>query len=309
MWQPYIPVAKRREQAKRKIEKLKKKGKKIEPVEISGRIIAKKFWGKQWCKHLETFADFSNRLPRGRTYARNGSICHLEIKQGSIKALVNGNDLYNVELKITPLMPSHWKKIKAKCSGQIHSLLELLQGKLSDHVMEIVATHTQGLFPNENEMQFKCDCFDWAGMCKHIAAVLYGIGNRLDDQPNLLFLLRSVDPTELVATHLTTSTTETDNLLDDNELGGIFGIELDGVSNDNQNQKNAQAKQITGSQLQEARTKMQLSVRELANRLGVVPNSIYRWERTKGPLKLRQFSQKALDQLLANEYTGMVSKR
>ena len=290
MWQPYVPVAKRKAQAKRKIAQLQKKGKKIEPVEITGKI-AKKFWGKRWCEHLKTFADYANRLPRGRTYARNGSVCHLVIKPGAIDALVHGNALYKVKIAIEPLAQSQWKEIQSKCDGKIHSLLELLQGKLSDHVMEIVANHS-GLFPKESEMKFECSCYDWAGMCKHIAAVLYGIGHRLDDQPDLLFWLRSVDPTELISTNIT-STTETGNLLGDDALGSLFGIELEG-----EKPQAASACPTTGFELKQLRLQLKLSAKEFAKRLGLTSSTVYRWESTKGPIKLHQFSQDALKGLI-----------
>jgi len=92
-WPEYVPVAERRAQARRKTEKLKKQGQAIYPVEIEGRTIARSFWGKGWCTHLESFGDYSNRLPRGRTYVRNGSVCHLSIEKGSIVALVAGSSV------------------------------------------------------------------------------------------------------------------------------------------------------------------------------------------------------------------------
>nr|MBC8469214.1 hypothetical protein [Planctomycetota bacterium] len=198
-WRPYVSVAKRRAKALKKMQKLRKKGKKIEPVEIDGNTIASSFWGKAWCNHLESFSDFSNRLPRGRTYARNGSVCHLEILPGKIKAIVSGSELYNISIDIKPLKKSVWQSIKKQCSGKIGSMLELLQGKLSDYVMGIVTNCKNGLMPLPGEIKLGCDCPDWATMCKHVAAALYGIGNRLDNQPELLFVLRGVDASELIS--------------------------------------------------------------------------------------------------------------
>ena len=140
-WRKYVPVATRLAKAKVKINKLRKKGKNIAPIEIQGRTIAKKFWGKQWCEYLETFSDLSNRLPRGRTYVRNGSICHLGIKKGCVEAFVSGSSLYKVKVEISTLRKNKWKAIKEMCHGQIGSLLEILKGKLSDHVMQVVADH------------------------------------------------------------------------------------------------------------------------------------------------------------------------
>ena len=196
---PYVPVAERRRQAQRELEKMRKKGLVVQPIRIDGRIIAKTFWGKAWCENLESYSDYENRLPRGRTYARNGSVVHLEIQPGKISAHVSGSELYSVEIMISSLPDPHWKSVKGQCAGQIGSLVELLQGRLSKSVMDVVTQRGGGLFPKPAEIKMKCSCPDSARMCKHIAAVMYGIGARLDDKPELLFLLRKVDHLELIA--------------------------------------------------------------------------------------------------------------
>ena len=180
------------------MESLRKRGVDIQPVEIEGRKIAKTFWGEAWCDHLESFSDFENRLPRGRTYVRNGSVCHLAIAKGKIEAKVSGSEIYNLRIQIKTLPAKKWKAVKRRCAGQIGSLLELLQGNLSDHVMEVVTDRKEGLFPLPGEISFDCDCPDWAVMCKHVAAVLYGVGARLDEKPELLFTLRGVNHEELI---------------------------------------------------------------------------------------------------------------
>ena len=229
-WRPYVSVAKRRAKASKKMQKLRKKGKKIEPVEIDGNTIARSFWGKAWCNHLESFSDFSNRLPRGRTYARNGSVCHLEILPGKIKAIVSGSELYNISIDIKPLKKSVWQSIKKQCSGKIGSMLELLQGKLSDYVMSIVTNCKNGLMPLPGEIKLGCDCPDWATMCKHVAAALYGIGNRLDNQPELLFVLRGVDASELISGDIDMTIAESSaaaKTIADDKLADIFGTDID----------------------------------------------------------------------------------
>ncbi len=227
-WSPYVPVARRRANALRKIEKLRKKGKDIQPVEIEGRTIARSFWGKGWCDHLESFSDYENRLPRGRTYVRNGSVCHLSIRPGRIEAIVSGSELYNTSIRIKKLKPTIWKSVKERCAGQIGSMLELLQGKLSDQVMTVVTDRAHGLFPQPREIELACSCPDWAVMCKHVAATLYGVGSRLDNQPELLFLLRDVDAQELISTEMAMpGPVATGDSLDDDQLGDIFGIDLD----------------------------------------------------------------------------------
>jgi uncharacterized Zn finger protein/DNA-binding transcriptional regulator YiaG len=197
-WAPYVPVAARRAKAQKQLEKMKKKGLKVQPVLLSGRKIAASFWGKGWCDHMESFSDYANRLPRGRTYVRNGSVCHLEIHSSQIKALVSGSQLYNVSITITPLMKKKWDAVRNSCSGRIGSLIDLLRGKLDRGVMEVVSDRKDGLFPLPGEMKFDCDCPDWADMCKHVAAALYGVGARLDHSPEMLFLLRGVNHEELV---------------------------------------------------------------------------------------------------------------
>jgi uncharacterized Zn finger protein len=197
-WAPYVPVAARRAKAQKQLEKMKKKGLTVQPVQLTGRKIAASFWGKGWCDHMESFSDYANRLPRGRTYVRNGSVCHLDIKPGRIDAIVSGSSLYNVAISITPLLEKKWHAVKQSCSGRIGSLIDLLRGKLDRGVMEVVVDRKNGLFPLPGEMKFDCDCPDWAGMCKHVAAVLYGVGARLDHAPEMLFTLRGVNHEELV---------------------------------------------------------------------------------------------------------------
>jgi len=197
-WPRYVPVAERRRRAAQKIAKMKKAGQDVSPVEIIGRKIAETFWGNAWCKNLEAYSDYSNRLPRGRTYVRNGSVLDLQIEAGRVRALVSGTDLYTVDIKIKPLPEKRWEEIKGRCAGQIDSLVELLRGSISKGVMEIVTRKDEGLFPSPREITLSCSCPDWASMCKHVAATLYGVGARLDHKPELLFSLRGVDPTEMV---------------------------------------------------------------------------------------------------------------
>jgi uncharacterized Zn finger protein len=229
-WHPYVSVAERRAKARKEMDKLRKKGKDIQPIELDGRKIAASFWGKNWCEHLESFSDYANRLPRGRTYVRNGSVCHLEVQKGRIEAFVSGSELYKVAIEIAPLNRKAWSAIKTKCQGQIGSVLELLQGRLSDHVMEVVSDRKHGLFPQPGEIKLKCSCPDWATMCKHVAAVLYGVGSRLDHRPELLFVLRGVDAEELISAGValpTGSAVAATEALAESGLAEIFGIDIE----------------------------------------------------------------------------------
>ncbi|MDF7806545.1 hypothetical protein P4E94_03780 [Pontiellaceae bacterium B12219] len=230
----YVSAAERRRRALQKIEQLRVEGEDIQPIEpFKTRGIAKSFWGRSWCRHLEKFSDYENRLPRGRTYVRNGSVCHLRIEPETAKAMVAGSEMYELSIHIEPLAPEKWDAIKNECKGKIGSLIELLQGKISDEIMETVTDRDTGLFPHPSEIHFNCNCPDWADMCKHVAAAMYGIGVRLDSEPELLFKLRGVHHEELIAVD-----TAIDDLtagkrsrrrrtLKTEDIGNVFGIELD----------------------------------------------------------------------------------
>jgi len=198
-WKHYVSVAERRRKAEHEMQKLKKNGHPVSPVVIEGRTIARTFWGKAWCDNLERYSDFANRVPRGRTYVRNGSVVDLQIAPGEVSAMVSGSYLYKVAVKVPAVPKARWTSICTDCAGAIDSLVELLQGRFSKGVMERICRQKTGLFPAPAEIQFSCSCPDWASMCKHVAAVLYGIGARLDEQPELLFKLRKVDEKDLIA--------------------------------------------------------------------------------------------------------------
>jgi uncharacterized Zn finger protein len=198
-FKPYVSVGARRAQAARELAKLQKKGRRISPVVIEGRTIAGTFWGEAWCDNLERYSDFANRLPRGRTYVRNGSVVDLQVGPGSVTALVSGSTMYDVTVRVGPVSRARWSAICRDCSGAIDSLVELLQGRFSKGVMTRLCAEKTGLFPSPKEVLFTCSCPDWASMCKHVAAVLYGIGARLDHQPELLFTLRKVDQQDLIS--------------------------------------------------------------------------------------------------------------
>ena len=198
-FRPYLSVAARRAQAVRAVAKLQKKGRTISPVAIEGRKIARTFWGEAWCDNLERYSDYANRLSRGRTYVRNGSVVDLQVAPGSVTALVSGSTMYDVKVTVGPVPRACWNAICKDCSGAIDSLVELLQGRFSNGVMTRLCEQKTGLFPSPKDIHFTCSCPDWASMCKHVAAVLYGIGARLDQQPALLFTLRKVNQQDLIA--------------------------------------------------------------------------------------------------------------
>jgi uncharacterized Zn finger protein len=228
-FRPYVPVHQRRARAAKEVAKRAKKGHTVAPVCIEGRAIASTFWGQAWCTNLESYSDFENRLPRGRTYVRNGSVVDLQIKKGRITALVSGSELYEIKIDIAAHPKPKWLALKKLCAGQIGTLVELLQGKLSKAVMEKVTDRGQGLFPNPTEIKMRCSCPDYAGMCKHIAAVMYGIGNRLDSSPELLFVLRAVDHLELMEQAIPAAPIRARSsapTIRADELSAIFDIEI-----------------------------------------------------------------------------------
>ena len=230
-WRPYVSVAQRRRKAVGEMAKLKKKGHPVSPVVVEGRTIVKTFWGKAWCDNLERYSDFENRLPRGRTYVRNGSVIDLQIAPGEIKALVSGSEIYKVKVRVAPVAKARWESICKDCAGAIDSLIELLQGRFSKGVMERVCQQKTGLFPSPDEIQLSCSCPDWADMCKHVAAVLYGIGARLDQQPDLLFRLHDVDEKELIAgagqaLPLAKKAPAAKKVLGGEDLSALFGLDM-----------------------------------------------------------------------------------
>ena len=231
-WAPYVPVAQRRRQAQRKAAALKSKGQICQPVSIDGRAIARSFWGKAWCNNLEAYSDYANRLPRGRTYVRNGSVIDLCIDAGKVNALVSGSDVYRVEIKVNPLDALTWNAIVTECTGKVASLIEVLQGRLSKAVMEVVTRPGKGLFPQPRQLGFSCSCPDSASMCKHVAATLYGVGARLDDAPELLFRLRHVEPRDLIQ-HIgagpAIAPSAAQGQLERSDLSALFGIDLGDV--------------------------------------------------------------------------------
>lgn len=199
------------------------------PVIINGSCIARTFWGLAWCRHLESLSDYFNRLARGRSYVRSGAVVDLGIEDGQIRALVQGRSLYRVDVAVKPLNAERWAAIRRDCAGQIDSVMELLRGRISGAVMGRMCDHRTGLFPSPGDIRFQCSCLDWAEMCKHTAAVLYAVGNRLDRQPELLFKLRCVNHLDLVsaATGVPVKRGSKMKRLRQGDLSSIFGIEID----------------------------------------------------------------------------------
>lgn len=328
-YKPYVPVAERRRKAQKKVATLVKKGETIEPVTAAtprGKIAAS-FWGQAWCEHLESYSDFVNRLPRGRSYLRNGSVLHLGIETGHIRALVMGSELYEQTVRIAPLPKAKWQALKKRCQGKIGSLVELLQGKLSGEIMAVVTDRNEGLFPGPKEIKLDCSCPDWADLCKHLAAILYGVGARLDNAPELLFKLRGVDHTELIQTDATALVERGGKsrrrLVSPTALGDVFGIDLDeevapvapvprkkaapqptstkaktkAPPKKKVPSKKATPFQPTSSAVIKLRNQLGLSRTAFARQLGVSTPTIVKWEAQPGKLNLQPQNRAALQKL------------
>ena len=232
-WPAYVSAAERRRNAAREMAKLRRNGVAVAPVTIEGRTIARTFWGKAWCDNLESYHDYANRLPRGRSYVRSGAVVDLQIAPREVTARVSGSRPapYTVRVTITGLPKARWKALCADCAGGIDSLVELLQGRFSKAVMERICRQGTGLFPSPKEIRFACSCPDYATMCKHVAAVLYGVGARLDHSPELLFRLRAVDETKMLSNLGTTlgdaaAGRNAATALRDDDLAALFDLEM-----------------------------------------------------------------------------------
>jgi uncharacterized Zn finger protein len=292
-WPRYVSAAERRAKAAKATQKLAKKGLVLQPVRIEGKKIAKTFWGKAWCSNLESYSDYENRLPRGRTYVRNGSVCHLEIDAGTIRAKVAGSRLYDVTISIKALKPAEWASIKKRSSGEIHSLLDLLGGKLSKEVMAIVTDREHGLFPKPKDIHLDCSCPDWADMCKHVAAVLYGVGSRLDERPELLFSLRGVRHEELISASVKETVESAvrggrGRRIADSDVAEVFGVEME------QHVVRPFPSILTGAHVRELRERLALSGKDFAVVLGVSAVTVSSWESKTGDLSLHDLTRKAL---------------
>jgi len=196
----YVSVGEKRAKAARKLKQLRKKNPAIQPVILEGRAIARTWWGKSWNLNLEGYADYSNRIGRGRSYVRHGAVLDLQVSAGQVESLVQGTRAkpYSVVIKIKRIKKNIWQNMKTACAGKLDSLPELLAGKFPQALGKIFTAAGHGLFPSPKEIEFDCSCPDWAHMCKHVAATLYGIGARLDNDPNLFFKLRKVKIDDLI---------------------------------------------------------------------------------------------------------------
>ena len=230
----YVSVTEKKEKAAKQLTKLKKKNSNLNPIVIQGSKIAKTWWGMAWNKNLESYADYSNRIARGRSYVKNGFVFDLQIEKSTVKALVSGSGSkpYSVTVKIEPLETGKWDSIVKACGNKIGSIEELTEGKFPKELEGIFSLKGKGLFPSPKEIAFSCSCPDGAYMCKHVAAVLYGIGARFDEDPVLFFTLREIDVEQLLKksveekmkSMLKNADKKTERVMADVDVGKLFGV-------------------------------------------------------------------------------------
>lgn len=228
----YVPVSEKKEKAAKQIEKLRKKDPNLSPVIVEGRKITNTWWGNSWCKNLESYADYGNRIGRGRSYAKNGFVIDLKIDEGMIVGKVMGSRTYTSKIKIDVLSESNKENIINAVGRRIDSVADLVEGKFPKDFEELFLTQKKGLFPSPQEIHLDCSCPDWADMCKHVAAVLYGVGVHLDQDPLLFFKLRGVDVTDFIkssieeklAHMMKNAENTTDRVLEDADLTELFGL-------------------------------------------------------------------------------------
>ena len=229
--QPNASELKRNAAASRKKEE--KKGNILEPIVVKGRTIVKNWWGKAWCSNLEQYADYENRLDRGKRYVRTGAVLDLRIKKGKIIARVQGTrkSPYKIEIRISPLSEEKCQNIIEKCGRKIENIEELMSGNFPLEMQELFQGR-DGFFPTPKEISFQCSCPDWALMCKHVSAVLYGVGVRLDEQPLLFFELRGIDVGRFIDVALASKVEKmlanegkpSDRIIDEADIKGLLGV-------------------------------------------------------------------------------------
>ena len=303
-WYSPPTVAELRQSAFERLRQLKKAGEEVSPIEpISGNRIAKTFWGKAWCENLLRYSDFENRMPRGRKYVRHGSVVHLAVEPGLVRALVNGTDLYEISIRIAALPEDRWKSLRRQCAGEIGSLVELLSGKPPERVMEIVSRPGEGLFPSPGEISLDCSCPDWAAMCKHVAAAMYGVGVRLDHDPGQIFTLRGVSADDLVGAAVEAAAASPgDETLASEDLAALFGVEIETEPQSGDAErpvKKAARKKVPGKKAARKKVPVKKATRKKATRKKATRKKAARKKATRKKVTRKKVRRKAVRQQAA----------
>lgn len=224
-----------RRKARESISSAKKKGRVYEPVTVRTKrgAISTSWWGNAWCENLERYADYASRIERGRAYVRSGAVVDLKIHDGHVEAKVQGRRKtpYKVEVRIGRLPEEKCQQIMNRCNQRISSMEKLVSGEFPEELKDVF-TEEGGLFPTPREISFNCSCPDWALMCKHVAAVLYGIGVRFDENPFYFFTLRGIDVDRFIDVALENrvemmlqhADVKSDRILDGADVTALFGV-------------------------------------------------------------------------------------
>ncbi len=194
----------------------------LNPVHEKSRKLAKNAWGSAWMRQLAYCEQEGFSLAAGRSLLRHGCVLDVQVGRGTIDALVSGEELYEIHLKLAEPDEEKIEYLREQCGAHIDSLVALLDGKIDASVMQQLCDPEEGLLPLPYEWQMDCNCPDWNEPCPHAAAAIYAAGCLIDAEPRLLFTLRGIEPSTLCEVP---STAAAD--FDATDLANTFGIDID----------------------------------------------------------------------------------
>ncbi len=225
----YVRVQKRRTYARDIAAQLERQGEILTPAVAHGKNIANQFWGRAWCHAIDEWQDCAYRLPGGRSLLKNGGVIDLKISRNSVIARVAADQVYDVQLHYRDADPYSVAELRSQCAGKLTGLLDFIQGKLSEEVMQYICNPVYGLFPEYGDFKISCTCLDDAVLCRHAAAALYAVATRLDDEPELFFTLRGIDAKDFFEAEdiLTQTGSNSAEGLSADELSKTFGIDIE----------------------------------------------------------------------------------
>lgn len=204
------------------------------PIVLEGKL-GKTWWGKSWNQNLERYADYENRLGRGKKYIKAEAILDFHIEEGRIYGEIagSGRKIYNVDISIDTIDEQDWKQIQKVCGRRIDSLEQLLAGQFPNELKDIFFVKDHGLFPSSSQIHIYCDCPDYARLCKHAAAFLYATSIALDNNPTLFFELRGISMDAFINKALgenlddliEKSKQKSNRILEDEDLEALFHLD------------------------------------------------------------------------------------
>ena len=215
-------------------------------VKIDGKVISSSWWGQMWCRNIENYSNIRNRLERGRTYIRQNTVKSLSISNNCAESQVQGHskEPYRVIINIKTIEKSKYDNILNKCENSVDNLESLMTGSFPKEYQQFFTDEEYGLFPKSNEIDYNCTCLDYEKnmhMCKHIAATMYAIGNKLDNDPLIFFKLRGIDISEFSNKILKKETEfvwnningESNRKINSNDISFLFGVDCDEIDDEN----------------------------------------------------------------------------